>query len=75
MILPDLEQNLRKEQNLNGKSETKVQSHNDNQQDLACLDIGSAQHRIQIPNQEDTRGGKSYSDEDPVQDGNWRPRN
>jgi len=66
---------LRKEQDLDGESKTKVQGHDDDQQNLAGLDIGSAEHGIQISDQEDTRRSKSNSHKDPVQNRDWRPRN
>jgi hypothetical protein len=65
---------LRKEQNLDSQSKTKMQPHNHNQQNLASLDISSTEYRIQIPNQEDSRSRKTNPNKHPIQDRDGRPR-
>lgn len=45
-----------------------MQSHDDDQKNLARLDIGGTEHRIQVSDQKDARGSKSDGDKDPIQD-------
>lgn len=66
---------MRKEEHLDGQGQAKVQRHHNEQQHLARLAIGSAEHRIQVPEQESNRHTEPNAHKHPVKDSNRRPAN
>lgn len=58
---------MREEEDLDGECQTGVQRDDDDEQDLADLAIGGAQHRVQVPDEEGYRDAKADTDKDPVE--------
>ena len=65
---------MREEQYFDGDGQTSVKRNNYNQQNLAGPYICSAEHRIQIPEQEQRRYAKPNTNEDVIEKGDGRPR-
>jgi hypothetical protein len=62
-----------KEQDLDGKRQAGVQDDDDNEEHLAGLAVGGAQHRVEVAEQEGDGQAEADNDEDPVEDGDGGP--
>ncbi len=61
------------EQDLDGERETHVQGHDEDEEDLARLTVGSAEDGVKVPQEESYRHSPANAHEHPVQDGERRP--
>lgn len=59
---------MREEQNLDGQRQAKVQSNDNDEQDLARLAVSGAEDRVQVAQQEGDADAEADGDEDPVED-------
>ena len=59
---------MSEEEPLDGNGIPSMQHNDDNEQDLRSLDIGSAEDRVQIAEEEESRGSETDGDEHIVED-------
>lgn len=66
-------ENLREEKNLDRNSQPRVQRHNQDQQDLACLGIRRIEHGVEVPKKEKHSPDKTNTNQRPVERGQRAP--
>jgi hypothetical protein len=58
---------VRKEKHLYGNRQARMEQHNNDEKHLAGSHVGRAEHRVQIPDEEEGRLSETQAHEDVVQ--------